>query len=75
MRHIGEICIYILVILLLSTGAYLRNQVWKSDAGLWADCVMKSPGKARPYNNLGRAVADQGRYREAIPYLTRAPAS
>jgi tetratricopeptide (TPR) repeat protein len=35
---------------------YLRNQVWRSGISLWKDAVEKSPNKARPHNNYGRAL-------------------
>jgi hypothetical protein len=30
-----------------------RNEVWRTEIGLWRDAVTKSPGKARPHANLG----------------------
>jgi tetratricopeptide (TPR) repeat protein len=43
-----------------------RNAVYSDRITFWQDCVNKSPRKARPYNNLGVALADQGHHREAI---------
>jgi len=43
-----------------------RNQVWQNRLTLWQDAVAKSPGKARPHNNLGLAQLDLGRFDEAI---------
>jgi tetratricopeptide (TPR) repeat protein len=37
----------------LASATYARNGVWQSEMGLWEDVVKKSPGKARPHNNLG----------------------
>jgi tetratricopeptide (TPR) repeat protein len=51
---------------------YERNDVWRSPLLIWMDTIKKSPGKARPYNNLGVALADQGRYREAADQYRRA---
>jgi len=45
---------------------YERNEVWLNRITIWEDCVKKSPHKARPYNNLGVALADEGQYNEAI---------
>jgi len=42
-----------------------RNRVWHDRVSLWSDCVAKSPGKARPHNNLGVALKRRGRLREA----------
>ena len=49
-----------------------RNEVWRSEANLWADTVTKSPNKARPWDNLGVCHFQQGRPQEAIICLTRA---
>jgi tetratricopeptide (TPR) repeat protein len=70
--HAWEIIIYGLLILLLMTGSYWRNRVWKSELELWTDCVKKSPNKARPHNNLGTVFLDRGKYQEAIPHLNEA---
>jgi tetratricopeptide (TPR) repeat protein len=45
---------------------YARNQVWADEITLYRDCAAKSPGKARPQNNLGAALSRQGRLPEAI---------
>ncbi len=50
---------------------YRRNRVWKDDISLWSDVIQKSPNKARPYNNLGRAYHQKGNLIEAKKhYLT-----
>jgi tetratricopeptide (TPR) repeat protein len=69
---VSEIIVCGLVLLLLTTGTYLRNRIWNSDVGLWADCVKKSPNKERPHYNLGEAFVQQGRYPEAITHFTEA---
>ena len=46
--------------------AYSRNNLWKDDIGLWHDTVRKSPGKARPYNNLGLAYQNEGSFLQAF---------
>jgi protein O-mannosyl-transferase len=43
-----------------------RNRVWADGVTLWQDVIAKSPGKARPRNELGKVYFDQGRYPEAI---------
>ncbi|MGD9300548.1 MAG: tetratricopeptide repeat protein [Desulfobacterales bacterium] len=43
-----------------------RNKVWADEITLYRDCAAKSPGKARPHNNLGVALSHQGRLEEAI---------
>ncbi len=37
----------------LSWATIERNSVWRSEFQLWADCLKKSPHKARPHYNLG----------------------
>ena len=60
-----------LAIALLSFWSWERNKVWSNDITLWSDNVKKSPQKARPHYNLGRALSAQGRIDEAIEhYLT-----
>jgi tetratricopeptide (TPR) repeat protein len=51
----------------LGAATYARNRVWKDELTLWSDVVAKSPQKARPHNNLGVALAEAGRFAEAIP--------
>jgi tetratricopeptide (TPR) repeat protein len=61
------------VVALLLAGATLaRNRVWRSDLALWTDAVGKSPGKARPWFNLGTALAELGRDQEAVEPMRRA---
>jgi len=67
--HPGEMIIYGLLILLLTTGTYRRNGVWNSGLELWTDCVKKSPHKDRPYNNLGDVYFNQGRVQEATDHF------
>jgi hypothetical protein len=43
-----------------------RNALYRDQASLWADTVLKSPNKARPHNNLGHAYALQGDWDRAI---------
>ncbi|UCG13692.1 MAG: tetratricopeptide repeat protein [Deltaproteobacteria bacterium] len=45
----------------LSALTYSRNEVWVSELSLWRDAVQKSPNKARPHNNYGRALYLLGR--------------
>jgi tetratricopeptide (TPR) repeat protein len=70
--YVGEMIIYVFVILLLSVGSYWRNRIWNNEIEFWTDCVNKSPNKARPHNNLAGAFNGQGRYQEAIAQLTEA---
>ncbi len=51
---------------------YERNAVYSDRVTFWQDCADKSPGKARPFNNLGVALADQGDHDEAIKQYQKA---
>ncbi len=42
-----------------------RNSVYRSEISLWEDTALKSPGKARVFNNLGYAYFLAGRTGEA----------
>jgi tetratricopeptide (TPR) repeat protein len=44
---------------------YERNKTWQDSLAFWADCIKKSPGKARPYANLGVELTNLKRYDEA----------
>ena len=60
---------------LVAVGAvwtYERNAVYSDRITFWQDCVKKSPRKARPYNNLGVALADRGYHKEAITEYQKA---
>jgi protein O-mannosyl-transferase len=48
------------VLLLLGVLTLARNEVWRSEAGLWADNCWKTPNKARVYLNLGSAAERAG---------------
>jgi protein O-mannosyl-transferase len=50
------------VVLTLLVAAYARNNVWASELSLWQDNVKKSPGKSRPYNELGMVLSKKGGY-------------
>jgi tetratricopeptide (TPR) repeat protein len=54
------------VAMLFSFWTYERNSMWVDRVTLWKDCVQKSPNKARPHYNLGKALVAQNRLSEAI---------
>lgn len=58
------VVIGIISTLLLAT--YKRNSIWGNEMVLCQDTVKKSPGKARPHNNLGYAYMKVGRLEEAL---------
>ncbi|MGK2907690.1 MAG: tetratricopeptide repeat protein [Desulfuromonadales bacterium] len=53
------------IILALATATWQRNQVWENPRSLWEDTVKKSPGKARPWYNLGTYLMDAGQLDKA----------
>jgi tetratricopeptide (TPR) repeat protein len=62
------LCLTLLFIVIsaLAVGTYERNKVWASAVAIWQDSVSKSKRKARPYNNLGVALATADRRDEAV---------
>lgn len=60
------------VVLLFAFWGFDRNSVFKSPIALWKDCVSKSPGKSRPYTNLGRALTEMGRNEDALHFYNKA---
>ena len=55
-----------LLVVVLCISTYQRNGLYRDQISLWSDAVLKSPNKARPHNNLGRAYALQGDWDRAI---------
>jgi len=64
--------IIVIIVLCLVITTYRRNLVWRAGVSLWADAVEKSPGKARPHNNLGLAYCWDRAYPRAIFHLREA---
>ncbi len=61
----------LVLILVLGYATWQRNQIWSDDLRLWHDVIAKSPGKARPYNDIGAILIGKQRFEEAIDYLSR----
>lgn len=57
-----------LVLLIAVSGfwTWQRNAVWADEIRFWQDTIRKSPKSIRPYNNLGVALALEGRFEEGI---------
>jgi tetratricopeptide (TPR) repeat protein len=64
--------LFIPIVFLLTAAACQRNRVWQDDFTLWADAAKKSPDKARPHCNLGKAYTDKGMVDEAIAECQKA---
>lgn len=69
-QYIQVVVIILFVILGSFTAA--RNYIYRSEVALWEDTALKSPQKARVYNNLGYAYALDGRYNDAKESYLRA---
>jgi tetratricopeptide (TPR) repeat protein len=61
----------ILAAMLLTT-TIRRNVIYQSAFNLWSDAVEKYPNHYRPHNNLGKALAKQGKTDEAITHYNEA---
>lgn len=46
--------------IVLAVATFRRNEVWSDDVTLWRDAAEKSPLKARPRLNYGKALFDRG---------------
>lgn len=55
----------------LAMATVTRNEAWQSELSLWQDAVEKSPGKARPWDNLGVCHHNEGRVEEALECLAK----
>lgn len=55
-----------------SVCTWQRNDDWRSVVSLWQDTVAKSPGKCRPWSNLGTAYGEQRQFEEALRCYRRA---
>jgi hypothetical protein len=62
----AAILLLVCMTLVLSTAAYTRNSLWKTQISLWEDTVAKSPRKATPHINLGVAYHLAGELNKAI---------
>lgn len=56
----------VLILIFFSLGVMARNGDWKDEVVLWSDAKKKAPNLVRPYNNIGEAYDQLGRYDEAI---------
>lgn len=66
---------YIIIIAttgILSVLTITRNQTWQSPVSLWKDATEKSPGKSRPFTNLGFAYYNSGNLKEANRHYEKA---
>lgn len=67
---ISGVCI--LIVLLLGTGTYLRNHVWRDQISLLSDVVTKNPQSYRAWNNLGYTRGKRGNADSALDHYRQA---
>jgi tetratricopeptide (TPR) repeat protein len=70
--RVALIFMMVLIPLLLSASTYARNEIWRSETGLWMDVIEKSPGKARGHNALGLGYWNNGQPEKSIKYYMTA---
>ncbi len=46
--------------------AWQRNEVWRDPIKLWYDSAIHAPYKARPWDEYGKHLVQQGRHQEAV---------
>jgi protein O-mannosyl-transferase len=72
-RYLKIAVIIVLMITSINTVlTYQRNKIWKNEYTLWADCVKKSPDKARVHVAFGLALLNEGKIDEAIDHYKQA---
>lgn len=60
------------IVLALGVATFARNEIWGDQLVLWRDVLEKSPGKARPYNNVGLLLKERGDVDGALRCFQRA---
>ncbi len=55
-----------IIVVLFSVRTFIRNYDWKDNFTLYSRTAEASPKSARAHGNLGLALADRGRYDEAL---------
>lgn len=53
-------------ILLLASGTFARNMIWRDELTLWSDAARKSPHKGRPRYNVAFLLHRDGKFPEAF---------
>ena len=71
-RPLVEIAVLIVITVTLAQVTVRRNEDYKSAVHFWSDVVAKRPSNARGHNNLGIALANQGKFDEAIGHYSQA---
>ena len=71
-KRLAGISALIMLVTLYSVLTVRRNAWWADPVALWTDATRKSPGKARPWNNLGNTYYRKGNYIKAAAAYQRA---
>ncbi len=66
------VMILFIIVAVNTSLTYQRNKIWKNEHTFWADCLKKSPDKARPNNNFGLVLFAEGKTIKAIEYFDKA---
>ena len=66
---IGLLCTITAV---FSLQTFQRNSTWQNELSFYGDCVVKSPEKFRPHNNLGIALYDANQFDNAVKQYKKA---
>jgi len=66
--------LFLMVVVVFSIAAYERNGIWNDGETLWQDVILKSPKKARGYNELGRVYYGRNETNKAITEYKKAAA-
>jgi len=65
-RQAGPVLLLGLAVMALAARTVARNHDYRSDLSIWQSAVLEWPANPRAQSNLGNALADAGRAREAI---------
>lgn len=60
------------ILIALSVGTYLRNNIWQDPLLLWADSAHKNSDNYRAHNNLGAELNDRGHLSRAVREYSKA---
>ena len=61
-----------ILISIMSLWTYQRAAMWGDNIAFWKDTISKSPGKSRPYTNLGVILKKKNHIPESLPYFEKA---
>jgi len=70
--RLSSVCLVAGIAAVLGILTHLRNDDYRSELRIWQDTVAQAPNNYRAHNNLGRALAQDGRTAEAIGHYQKA---